>query len=519
MTLELSNASGKIRWRDLVAIACITLLASVVEISRTMANFDIFDASGFLDVFYRVASGQKLYTDFFYNAGPVHPYIGAFLFLVFGAGKYAVMANAVLLCAFIVVLSYSLAREQFGVIASAALSSLAALYFVGPMARPNYDHHAWAFALTAIFLLRVKFSDKPRLNASLRGLCSGALLGLSVLAKTNIGAMSGVVAAGVLLMLAEPARALFWLSLGFFIVVNLIFIALGTPFDFINNCFFQYTPLNRLSDWSKLTDVLHTSPFVPFVFMTAALAGLGGKSYLRSNLRDFSILLGLSLIAIFSTYTGSMIPDLNAFSLGLEFVLLFTLIARLPRGPKGSVAHRLYGNGLLVASVFGLLTFATGIEKTWHLYFWQSRLSDFSRNDYQIRALPLRGWSCQRQSCEPMDEAVDYLNAHVEKSDSLFVFPDLTVVYLLTGHESYRHAPFQFVLNLLPSPGKDAIQFLNHFDQNRPKWILLHDAVYGPVNVPINTGLQLKSLLLDQYFNNNYSKVWSSKNISILKLR
>ena len=97
-------------WREFAALLVLIVAATFLEVGKMTSYFDQFDFSGFIDVFYRVYSGQRPYVDFFYNAGPVHPYIGALFFRVFGPGKPALIANACALSIFMSVYAYALAH-------------------------------------------------------------------------------------------------------------------------------------------------------------------------------------------------------------------------------------------------------------------------------------------------------------------------------------------------------------------------------------------------------------------------
>ena len=511
-----NQGSTKQLWREALALGAVFLLGAAVETSRTTSFFDPFDHSGFLDLFYRVYSGQKLYVDFFYNAGPVHAYIGAFFYWLLGPGISAVKANACMLSLFMAAYAYMLGRSSFGIPVSTALATLATLFFVGPFSFPTYDHHAWLFLLLAIAFLRFDLSKNVVLNASLRGGICGTLIALSVLTKANIGAFGAVIVAGVLILLPERKRALMWLGLGFILCLNLVFFLLGTTFEFFQANFVEYAPGARLTAWGLLNHLLHDIPYVPMAFGTVAIALAGGRDYVVRERRDFAILTGLIGTSIFSVWTSSMISDLNTFALGLELVLLVVLVKRLPKGLPESPEYRLYRCCAVMLAGACVLVFFTGIERTWRLGFFKSRLPSLEAVDYEIKSPPLKGWRCNHFYCEGMDEVVEFMRTHVPRQDSLFVFPDMQIIYQMTGHSSYLHAPYEFVLNILPGPGKPTTAFLNYFDANAPKWVVIHSISFLP-NFDVDTGQQLKSLFLDEYFTKNYSHVWRGKYFTLLK--
>ncbi len=497
-------------WRDLLAVLAVASCGSFLAIWRMNSFFDPFDTSGFIDLFYRIYSGQRLYADFFYNAGPVHPYIGATFFRIFGPGKNAIYANGCMLSLFMAAYSYRAAKAEFGILSSTILAAFATLYFVGPIGFPLYDHHAWVFLLVAVAFLRRDFSSNVVLDASLRGLLCGAMLAFSVLAKSNIGAFGGLVVAGVLMLLPNAGRAIFWLGLSFLLCINVIFFVLDTPFEFFHTNFVEYATVSRLGRWREGISLIHDVPYVMVALSGLTVALLGGANYVRRERRDFVILAGLLATSVFATWTASMSWDLNVFVLGFEIVLLLLVVRRLPSGEPLSVENRIHRVSFVMVSVLAGIMAITGIERSGHLAFFKDRLPVISNIDYRIRSAPMAGWACHRYFCEGMDDTVDYLRKQVPQKDSLFVFPDLTIIYMLTGHESYPGAPYQFLLNTLPAPGKATISFLNRFSEHPPKWIVLHTVSYLPT-LAVDSGLQLRSLLLDKYIDSNYRQVWSDK--------
>ena len=58
-------------------------------------GFNFFDMGSFLDASWRVFKGQTPYVDFIYTTGPLHIYMNAFFFTLFGFGKKAILAHLI----------------------------------------------------------------------------------------------------------------------------------------------------------------------------------------------------------------------------------------------------------------------------------------------------------------------------------------------------------------------------------------------------------------------------------------
>ncbi len=112
--------------------------------------FDFFDMSAFLDAGYRVWHGQQPYVDFFYNAGPVHLYMHATSFALFGFGKAAVLAHLLFVTAIAFGVTYALARQQLGWAQSLIAATISGFSVNGPSSHPWYDSNACMWLLVGV---------------------------------------------------------------------------------------------------------------------------------------------------------------------------------------------------------------------------------------------------------------------------------------------------------------------------------------------------------------------------------
>src|SRR5260370_27407441 len=90
---EASPSSSQWTLPQATALA-LTLSAVTATVAHyALSIFNFFDMSAFMDAGYRVYIGQKIYTDFEFNAGPGHPYLHALFYALLGFNKTAILAH------------------------------------------------------------------------------------------------------------------------------------------------------------------------------------------------------------------------------------------------------------------------------------------------------------------------------------------------------------------------------------------------------------------------------------------
>jgi hypothetical protein len=248
--------------------------------------------------------------------------------------------------------------------------------------------------------------------------------------------------------------------------------------------------------------------------LTGAVAALGGRAFVVANVARFAMLAGLLLTSVFSAWTGSMISSANIVLVGVEVTLLAVLASRLPGGPSGSAERRVRRTAIggLLACALVLLVSAT--DKTRERLVWTWRASNLD-NAYTLTTPAMRGWRCNPRICEGIDRSVAWIQANVPPGDSLFVFPDATVIYGLTGHESWKKTPFIFHAGQVPAPGPLYDEFRAHITGTPPRWIVLHNQT--EVGFFHTWGL-LRWLGLDTFVTSRYRPVWQWGDFTIARL-
>ena len=501
------------RWMDVSLLLVVVTIASVLLSRNAQQVYDFFDMSAFMDAGYRVYSGQDPYVDFFYTTGPVHLYMHAFFYLLFGFTKTAVLAHLLSVNALVVAVTFVLARRHLPLVHTLLLTTLSAVCFYGPTSHPWYDQNATFWLVLSILVVEILPPSPATRSGWVSAFLCGFLVGLSCLTKSNIGLMGGLAFLAFFAVQEQRRRLVPLYCSGGLACLALLIGSLASPSEFIFQTFFAYDYKTRLGNIGRLWLVLNFLPYLQFLVLLAIVSGLGGKAFIQEKLGRIVLLAGLLLTSIFAAFSGSMLPYGNIPLLGIELTYLFLLVRDLPNDPVSPVQQRIRRTSNLVLIVLTSYWLLYSFHAASERYTWTWRPSN-SINDYALQVESFRGWRCNRQIGEGVDRAVAYINDNVPEEDSLFVFPDATIVYGLTGRESFRKAPFLFHLEHIPPVGNAYADFRNHFLTSPPRWILLHDQteVYF-----FNTASLLQWLRLDQFIVENYEPVWEWGDFSLIR--
>lgn len=499
--------------RDLWILLGLLLAGNALLGWSAPRTFDFFDMSAFMDAGYRVYSGQAIYQDFAFNAGPVHPYLYALFFSVFGVSKLGLLAYMWTVNGVVVAATYALARLHLERLAASALGALTALSFNGPLSHPWYDStaHMW-LVLAFVALERSERGPRSvRVEVLLPAVCGG-LACLALFTKANIGGAGGVALfAYLLLCWRSPRRALLSYSLGAALVAALVLIPLRAPLHLLlEQNFLSYRSGSRLGNLLRLQMVLQYSPYALVLAATGVLGSLGGLAFVRAERRLFVVLLLLSWVAVFSVWTGSLAVMANTALVGPELCYVLILATRLP-GRGDAAQARIARSGRRVA--WGLLLYSVVVAAT-HLslltaWTWRGGW----RSDHTLTSARLRGWRCDARVGTGVDAVVEYIRTRVPPQDRLLVFPDATVIYALSGRESYPRAPFIFHLMEFPM-GRAQALFNREFAVAPPEWFVLHRQIEVE---HIHYHKLLTWLRLTKPLQEDYELVWSKYRFAIFR--
>lgn len=449
------------RAREVLILSAILTILSAFLAHSALSTFDFFDMSAFMDAGYRVLIGQTPYLDFYYNAGPMHLYMHAFFFAILGFGKNAILAHLLTVNAIAAILLYFMARKRLPPFEGALATVIGAVSFYLPISHPWYDQNAAFWIIAGLAALEL---------GGPRAFTAGLLAGLGILTKTNVGLFG----AAALLVVADTGRVRFIVgaaagSIGMLAVQGLLD-------DFIYQTLIAYTDTrDRLTDLEKLRRAILFNPSA-YLFLISAIF-------------RFRRAAAFALTGFLSAFTSSMNAPTNLIFLGATFLYLFA-----------SVRHDRIFRGAALAlwlTAFAHVAMFARFPSQW---YWRDSNVD---NSYAMKTPAMRGWRCGSERGPGFDWAVEKA-AGLPRHESLFVFPDATIIYGLAGRESYRPAPFIFHVRQMPAPGRLYDEFRHAFLDAPPDWILLHEEneVWK-----FDTRELLTWLRLREFIRNNYNVI------------
>ena len=504
---------------DGAVLLAILILNAVVLIIKGTERFEFSDMSGILDGGYRVSIGQRSYVDFFSLAGPIHLYMHALFFKLFGFTSTAVMIHLCTVGLAATVIVYTIARLHLRLVPSALFAVLTSFAFYGPICHPWYDQNAtiWLMIGILIWELRLKFWNERKLDHT--ACVCGALTALSFLTKSNVGLAGGLLFFCLFLSGPRKCRSIIFYILGGMIAAGVVILPLNKPCNFIEQNFFAWGPTQfgiraRLTNFVKLYDVWNSTPNATVLFVIIIVGALGGKKFIFMQRSRLSMLGGLVFAGMFTAWTTSYTPRANLTWNGLQFVNLALLVHELPLEKFGLAQKRVKTVLSFLIAVITLINLRTAAQYTADLLVWTWN-PWVQVSDYVIKTDTFRGWQCNRATGAGMDKTVEFARKNIPANQTLFVLPDVTMIYGLTGHDSYRKCPCFFCVNEILR-GRWYDEFREHFLTEPPEWIVLHDAPRPSVLAarPVIEWLKLGDTL-----ERKYSTVWHYGEFSILRRR
>ncbi len=456
-----------------VALLALILATSVALMVTARLQFDWFDMSAFLDAGWRTAGGQQPYVDFFYIAQPVHLWMHALFFRLFGFNQYAVLAHLLAVhIAFSFLLAYW-ARRRLASLPAFLVTTAGVVAFSGPVAHPWYDLTATLWFLAGLVALDAGRGGRPdqggtstpRRGRALALVASGFLASLSFFTKANIGLGAFLALGGQVLFLSPRARSVGGFAAGALLCAAAVLLSLVDPMEFIRQAFFAYPSSGRLGNLLLLYDVLTVLPFTWCALLVLGASLAGGRAWCRDHVLAGVEVALVAVAGIFGAFTGSLgIESKGAFA-GPMLVVAWSLVSELP-APRRRVFTLVAA--LLTTAVLGQSLFAS-----WPPHAWLWRPTSHE-STYAMRHESFRGWRTAATFGPGIDRAAAFLEANVPRDEPLLILPDATALYGMTGRQGYRGAPFLFHIRQVPPPGRDLEAFRSRVGTSPPKWILLH---------------------------------------------
>lgn len=443
---------------------------------RTMLFYDM----GFiLDASWRVYCGQVPCRDFLVSFGPIHFYLMAIFYHLFGFGKIALWAHTVTISSLVILATYILARHtsRLWVAALCAALSMVSFYWATSFPWYNQSAHFWGILGVAILGCWI-ISGAGGKSAGWTGSMLGLLAFTSFMTKTSIGPFYAIVFFLTLCVLPHKIRSLMSFVLGAFVaicVVRMFFIS--SYYDFIDQAILNYGRIqsHRLTDFA-----VHPRSFLlNHYWIIALIVSVGLWGFFRASLPLLILFFGIWITATTAFCTSGAVFQAEAEPLGIFVALGFVMLYQKLRLRPNDRVTKAVVCGL--ACITGYLIFVHaryGINvESWSISDSKTFINQKKPlGEYSLQAKSLKGWRTEPAKGQSLDRLVDFIETKIPREDSILVLTDMQMLNPMTGRQSYRGIPWHFVLDTLPAPGEQLARVRDQIESHRPDWIVTHKA-------------------------------------------
>jgi hypothetical protein len=447
------------------------LIANAWEISQiAFRGFNFFDYSAFLDSSWRVYRGQKIYIDFYFHTGPLHLYLNALFFLLFGFGKTAILAHMLTLSSILTVLTFLVARKRM----PAALALLAAgvsavgSYYSWP--HPFYDVTAHFFGLLGTLALAWQLPFQTPRRALWTSAACGIAAGLSLMTKTNVGGAYGIAFFTVLLYSPLRWRALAGYLAGALICVAAVFACCIPSWQsyYLNAYeFYAKWRSNQLQRFLFLPVWFKNLYWLPFFAVLFSC-----QKFKKHFPELFTLFLATCAVGLFTLNTSSRrdwdhIPDMGVY-VALGLILLYRALPLCVSKKQKAVTWLAIAALIFTAGLQIKRCVRTGIQH------YQNIGHGYPHGNYPLKAKPLRGWLFHESIGPILDDMASYIRANVPAGESLLILCDMQILNPLTGRDGYKGVPFIWHAGEYPRTEGGQIDLINAtLKKNPPDWLLI----------------------------------------------
>jgi hypothetical protein len=486
-------------------------------------RFDFYDMSGFMDAGYRVASGQKIYVDFFYIAGPLQILANAMFFKIFGFSLLAVQAHLFVINSILVAAMFWVGQKlKLPLVHRVVICAVLGISFYGPISHPWYDQNAWFWIILGVLLLclhidltghQTRVASLPAKVAQNKYVLSfvlGVFAALAFLTKSNVGAVGvGIMGTTLFVMPNRWVRSLFFL-LGFATAFGVVVLSLPSPWQYIEQNFIAYFPIHRLGDnLHRVANVAAENYHDIFLALAAVLGLISGRRWISENKYYLWLVLIVCVGSILTTITGSLLVAANIPAMGVQVFLLALLILRLPQESKLRTVRKWRRGFQVSAALVFLLVASSAVNRSVNLVAWSwNPLNEVT--DFAFSIEGFQGWKGNSRYGKGVEDSVHFFRAHAKPGDSVLVMPDSQIIYGLAGVESFKGAPFIFGHAETVRQVAPIRRFQEIVLANPPVWVVLHED-----RMPLDLDL----FGFEKLFSENYIERMNSNHFRILELK
>ena len=435
-------------------------------------GFNFLDMGSFLDASWRIFRGQRPYVDFIFYSGPLHLYMNAFFFKLFGFGKTAILAHLIVVHSIVITVIFFMLFRIASLPVVLAVTALTAPSFYWGISHPWHDQSTHFWGILAVMLLTRRFPLQDARRSFWTAFWCGVLAAAALITKTNIGIGYTILFFVVLLSSGQKSKALFGYLSGFLlaaVVFTVVFIRF--PKEYLQCILFHVHSVGqaRLTEIRILANWLVNYYWVPpAIVLPVVIVSRTYKKYF-----DFIILfLGMTILGIFAADTGAIIRVANNFLWGPQVAVAFLVLYKIKedlRFPWQRLLHQLSSILLLIWTVVLMLI---SIEYGLQLKVW-TYTGKNPVGDYVIKAKPFAGWRCDRGHGKALDLLVESFTQNVPKNQTFLNLSDMYILYALTNRDSYRGVPFVILYGMVPAPGAQAEAVRQNILAHPPDWIIV----------------------------------------------
>jgi len=431
-------------------------------------SFNFIDMGCLLDSAWRVHRGQLPYIDFIFIAGPIHLYLQAFFYALFGFGKASILAHLVAVSSIVIIVSFLITHKRTPLMITWVTTFFSAVSFYWLMSHPWYDQTAHLWGILGIGLLALRIPLTSARSAFSSGVVTGILVVFSIMSKTNIGIGYGAVFLVVLALSPQRAYAVGGYVAGGLVATCFMAWTVQSPKLFMEQGYmYGKTQRQRIMELFYLRGWMRNYYTVP-VLIVALEAAL----YRVVRLQYLSLFFGVSWLGLYSGLTGSMTRECNIPLLGISIALAFVTIYKMKKESKLSAqrtVRRLGSAGVVALFMVTLYFTAVSIKRSVDLKVWAFSGRD-PIGEYSIKAEPLKGWKCHEEIGRCLDDFAVIIEEHIPKNETLLILTNMMILYPLTNRDSYRNIPYVLSTfdNIGLSEGRTRAAILN----NPPDWII-----------------------------------------------
>lgn len=461
------------RLSRLTLLFCILLLNAVFLMFNALRCFNFHDMCFAIDGGWRILNGQRPYVDFIYFSGPVHLYLYALFFKIFGFGKTAILAYLLTTSSLIMVIVFLLSSKHLPLVIASGTTFLTGVSFYWSISHPWHSQTAHLWGVMGIVLLAGRLPFQNKRMAFWTGVVCGWLGLLSFMTKSNIGGAYSLLFFVVLAMTPFSRSAVLGCLTGFF-TEGAVWMLCIAPREYLRQMLeYSQHRFGLMSQTAPLFDNFYWIPFV--IVLTITLP------HWKKMKELLAIFTGIFLIAVFTIYSEAIEHRFNIFLWGLLLTFGFILIYRVREIDKARGRERLWT--LAAGALAGIMLWWTvvAVKYGFELKVWAYGGKD-PVGDYEIKIPALQGWRCRRDQGIALDGLAEYIQTHVPSGKPLLVATDMQILYALTRRDSFRKIPvFDLQEGDAPVPGRQAERVRAAIRSAPPDWIVTDLVSYHKV--------------------------------------